>query len=376
MRSATLLSLFLCMGLMSAAHADAPGPPADAAAITQIKAEEPLASEFSLTAAARYLDAAAIDWKETHACTACHTMFSYMMARQTLGKVLAPPPDVRTFFEDVVDGRADPMPDYSCEDLGASIRIGVAVSLALDDRWSTGKLSPAARRALDAMWAMQRADGGFDWPFRDAPPIKGSEHYAATLAAIAAGMAPDDYALAEPARSGLKSLRRYFDAHAAETLHDEAMLAWAGAYVPSLADEDVRRRSIDRLLAAQRPDGGWSLASLIENPKVKSAPSSTAAALRASPGHGESFLVYAGPDYAYKSSLASDGYATGLAIFVARQCGQPANDARLVRGVAWFKANQRASGRWFTPSQAGHSHNLIANAGTAYAVMALTASPE
>ena len=32
--------------------------------------------------------------------------------------------------------------------------------------------------------------------------------------------------------------------------------------------------------------------------------------------------------------------------------------------------------RWFTPSQAWHTHNLIANAGTAYAVLALHACGE
>ena len=74
--------------------------------------------------------------------------------------------------------------------------------------------------------------------------------------------------------------------------------------------------------------------------------------------------------------LASDGYATGLVIFVARQAELPASDARLQRGIAWLKTHQRESGRWFTPSQAWHTRHLIANAGTAYAVMALAACDE
>ena len=56
--------------------------------------------------------------------------------------------------------------------------------------------------------------------------------------------------------------------------------------------------------------------------------------------------------------------------------GVPANDARIRRGIAWLKSQQRASGRWFTPSQSWHTQNLIANAGTAYAVLALHACGE
>ena len=88
------------------------------------------------------------------------------------------------------------------------------------------------------------------------------------------------------------------------------------------------------------------------------------------------FLVYVGRDKVYRSSLASDGYATGLVIYVLRQAGVPAGDARLRRGVAWLKANQRESGRWFTPSQGWHTQHRIANAGTAFAVLALHACGE
>src|SRR4029077_17214026 len=88
------------------------------------------------------------------------------------------------------------------------------------------------------------------------------------------------------------------------------------------------------------------------------------------------FFTYLGRDAVYKSPATSDGYATGFVIFVARQAGLPANDARLQRGLTWLKNNQRESGRWFTPSQAWHKQHLISNAGTAYAVLALAACGE
>jgi squalene-hopene/tetraprenyl-beta-curcumene cyclase len=219
---------------------------------------------------------------------------------------------------------------------------------------------------------LQRPDGGWEWPFRDTPPIKSREHYAVTMAAIAAGAAPDLYSATSAAEAGLRGIAKYLAATPPETLHEQAMVAWASALTPRLSSDDAKRETVARILAAQRPDGGWSLASLIENP-ASSAPASAdaAAKFRSEPEHGESFLVYAGREAAYKTSLDSDGYATGLAIFVCRQVGVPANDERLSRGVAWLKTHQRASGRWFTPSQSWHSQNLIANAGTAYAVLAL-----
>jgi hypothetical protein len=39
--------------------------------------------------------------------------------------------------------------------------------------------------------------------------------------------------------------------------------------------------------------------------------------------------------------------------------------------IAWLKANQRASGRWFTRSLKKDSRHFITHAGTAFAVMAL-----
>ncbi len=342
----------------------------------EISADEPLIKEFSLPAAAKYLDAAALSWQKKHQCTSCHTMFSYMMARPALTAIARPMPEVRQFFEEIASGQRDPMPNYQCDDVQASVAIGLAASLALNDRLARRMLGDLTRQSLDKMWGLQRADGGWTWPFRDTPPIKGREHYGVTLAAIAAGMAPEDYAKTDAAQKGLALVRKYLEKNPPETLHEEAMLLWASSYVPDLAMAQQREGWLKNLLAAQRPDGGWSLASFVENPLAPPTASAEAAArLRSEPGYGIDFLVCAGRDAAYKSSLASDGYATGLAVLVARQAGERYNYA-LQRGIEWLKANQRVSGRWFTPSQSWHTQNLIANAGTAYAVLALHACGE
>ena len=72
----------------------------------------------------------------------------------------------------------------------------------------------------------------------------------------------------------------------------------------------------------------------------------------------------------------SDGYGTGLVIVIARDLGVGADDARLRRGIDWLRANQRESGKWFTRSPVNDAGNLISNAGSAFAILALQACGE
>ena len=66
----------------------------------------------------------------------------------------------------------------------------------------------------------------------------------------------------------------------------------------------------------------------------------------------------------------SDGYATGLVVFVLRQAGVPATDPAMKRGVAWLLSHQRTSGRWFTRSVNNDKAHYITHAGTAFAILA------
>ena len=154
------------------------------------------------------------------------------------------------------------------------------------------------------------------------------------------------------------------------------MLLWAGLYVEDLLTPKEKEQTLSELKAAQRSDGGWSLASLVDNRNDPRRQTEAGRQARAEKGHGQEFLVYVGRDKVYRSSLASDGYATGLVMYVLRQAGVPAGDLRLRRGVAWLKGHQRESGRWFTPSQGWHTQHRIANAGTAFAILALHACGE
>jgi squalene-hopene/tetraprenyl-beta-curcumene cyclase len=226
------------------------------------------------------------------------------------------------------------------------------------------------------MWTLQRDDGSWEWPFRDTPPIKSDEHYGVVLAALGTGAAPEGYASSEAGRRGLEGIRRYLSAHPPTSLHQQAMLLWASTLIDDLAPSEGRASTVAALRAAQRTDGGWSLASLTENPSDPERQSDDGRVARELAGHGREFLVYVGREKTYQSSLESDGYATGFSLFILRQAGVSADDPAIRRGVEWIKGHQRASGRWFTPSQSWHTQHYISNAGNAYVIMALEACGE
>lgn len=375
MRLPTVSLLAAAMFAASPAIAGEPLTLGNAEAPPTLAADEPLAREFSLELAARSLDTTALHWQKTRKCAACHTLPPYLMARPHLASMAPEPPEVRRFFETIVEQHLEGEPALPKDGLTAVI-IQTAAALAFHDRATTGKLHSLTRQQLDHMWKLQREDGSWEWPFRDTPPIKSDEHYGAVLAALAASAAPENYAASDAARDGLAKVRKFLASNPPSSLHQRAMLLWASAHLTDLLTAKEKSQTVQDLIAAQRPDGGWSLASLTENPGDPSRQTEEGKVARAAEGHGSAFLVYVGREKVYKSSLASDGYATGFSLYVLRQVEVPANDPVIRRGVTWLKQHQRESGRWFTPSQSWHAQHYISNAGSAYAVLALQACGE
>ncbi|MBC7855055.1 MAG: squalene--hopene cyclase [Pirellulaceae bacterium] len=338
-------------------------------------ADEPFAGKFSLELAAQSLDATSLHWQKTRKCAACHTLPPYLMARPHLSPVAPELPEVRRFFETIVEQGLEGEPALPKDGLTA-VFIQTAAALAFHDRATTGKLHPRTRQQLDRIWTLQREDGGWEWPFRDTPPIKSDEHYGVVFAALAASAAPESYLDSDPARKGLVGIRKYLAAHPPRSLHQKGMLLWAESQIEGFITAEFKAQAVQEITASQRPDGGWSLASLTENPTDPDRQTEEGRQARATDGHGRDFLVYVGREKVYKSSLASDGYATGFSLFVLRKVGVPADDPGIRRGITWLKEHQRASGRWFTPSQSWHTQHYISNAGTAYAILALHACGE
>lgn len=303
--------------------------------------DEPLAAALSLDSARRFLDSASLNWQKEQQCFTCHTNYAYLYARPALGATDTAHQQVRAFAEDLVAKRWPAEgPRWDAE------VVATAAALAFNDAATTGKLHPLTRTALDRMWTVQKEHGGWDWIKCDWPPLESDDHYGATLAAIAVGVAPAGYAETPAAQQGLARLRDYLAKNPPSTLHHRGMLLWAGSYLPELQTAEEKTATIAALRALQRPDGGWALASLGDWRRADGSPQDTE---------------------------TSDGYGTGFVIYVLRRAGVPADDPALARGVDWLKTHQRQSGRWYTRSLHQDSAHYLTHAGSAMAVMALAA---
>jgi squalene-hopene/tetraprenyl-beta-curcumene cyclase len=310
-----------------------------------IRPDEPLAKSFSAEKAIAYIDAAAVFWTRDRKCVTCHTNLPYLLARPAIKGESAAMAEVRKFVENRVtelDGEEKGEPMYWETDV-----VLTAVTLAIHDARTTGKLQPQTRRALDRIWTLQQPDGAWNWNKCQWPPLEHDDYYGAVYAALGVGMAPDGYAKTDKAKAGLEKLRRYFKNTSPPDPHHKAMLLWASMYVDGLMTDEQRARTVKDLLTLQQDDGGWSLPSLGKWGRRDGTPNDPKA--------------------------PSDGYATGFIIYVLRQANVQVKDAALQRGVAWLKANQRESGRWFTRSLNTDRAHYISNAGSCFAVLALQA---
>jgi squalene-hopene/tetraprenyl-beta-curcumene cyclase len=368
--------------------------------------KEPVAAKVSLARSAQYLDNMAAFWMQRKkapelvwqpspsayiapggptghfvpnwrgsltSCGHCHANFSYLMVRPLLAKEFprSQMNETRRFLEQRI-AKADGLKreqvgktffDAEKGHVGYSALeyVSIATALAFHDGQTTGKLQPSTRRALTRMWAMQGSSG---WDEADHcasmafPIVEFDPYYGATLAALATGIAPEDYARTEEARAGLARLRKFFKANPAPGPHHKAMLLWASQRTEGLMTSAERAATIKELLKLQREDGGWSTAALKFTRDYRP-------------------WRFTDP--------ASDGYGTAFVVYVLRQAGVPAARPEIVRGVSWLKTHQRVSGTWFTAHKLGAEEPegglgtrglSVTNLATAFAVMALKACEE
>ncbi len=303
------------------------------------RADEPLRGEYSFDAAVTFLDNAAKTWQTDHKCFACHSNYTFLETRPLVSWKTPVHDELRAKLEEL---GANP------RKVGFRVMEGVMVAcvLAQNDALSTGRLHPITRQALDYMWTLQSADGGFDWLKSDQPPSEVDDHFGATMAVIGVGMAPGAYAETPAALTGLNKLRRYLKDNPPVNLHQRAMLLLGSLHVDGIMSEAERQAVIDDLFAIQKPNGGWGIVSLGNWQRHDGKPDDTE---------------------------CSDGYGTGFTMYVLRQAGVPADDPRIQAGIVWLKSNQRISGRWFTRSQWEDSRHYLSRLGTSYAIRALVA---
>jgi len=356
------------------------------AALPQAAAGDPVG--WNPKAAAAYLDQRQDWWQKWPPaardrgtfCVSCHTAATYALARPALRGALgeAGPgateralqenvtrrvtmwKDVEPFYPDQTRG----LPKTS-ESRGTEAILNALILSGRDAR--SGSLTDDTRRAFDNLWALQftKGDlaGGWAWlNFHYEPwEAEGSAYYGASLAAIAAGIAPGGYAASPEVQDRMKLLRDYLTRSAEKQhLFNRVTLLWASTTWASGTGEagggailtpDQQRAIVDDLLRLQQDDGGWSMASLASWKRQDNTP----------------------------LDVRSDGYATGLAAYVLQAAGDPRAKANVARALAWLVKNQDpATGVWFATSlnkqrdPASDAGRFMNDAATAYAVLALT----
>jgi squalene-hopene/tetraprenyl-beta-curcumene cyclase len=307
-------------------------------------------------------------------CVSCHTALPYALARpwlRTASAAQVPAVDERRLADDVTQRVrlwSQTQPYYTDQKSGlnksAQSRGTEAVlnALLLACAEARGdQMGGDARAALESMWKEQKISGNdagaWSWlNFELAPwEVASAQYYGAAMAAMAAGTAPGDYQTLPGIQDNMRLLRGYLEQHyAVQSLHNRLELLWASTRLRGLVAANRRASIIEQAVQAQNPDGGWSTSGLI-------APSSE-------PG--------------LQRDPASDGYATGLVVLVMEQAGVSMEDTALQRGLNWLDHHQNPEGFWAATSlnkpralstPAGW---FMRDAATAYAVMALSESPQ
>jgi squalene-hopene/tetraprenyl-beta-curcumene cyclase len=352
----------MCLGLLVAGSlpaADQPQYELGDVKIPAASADEAKLGSVSVELAAQYLEHGARSWSAGRKCISCHTNGIYMTIRPALSSTLGPPPeDTRRFFLKTLATLREEDREALTRSTRPAQVIYLAAGLAEWDAHVTQTLSPETEQALELMFSIQTDQG--TWGTLDCwPPYESDAFHEATVAAMAIGTAPGWLGrLTDPAHEQLTvkvdKLRTYLRTTPPPHDYGRTLLLWASTRWTGLLEPSQQRELRDLLAKHQQSDGGWSI-------RTFAAPEAWGRGNRAEKLRAE-------PDFA---SPASDGHMTGLALIVLRASGTPADDPQIQRGVAWLKANQRASGRWWTRSLNTDAWHFITYSGTAFPLLAL-----
>lgn len=366
----------LLLWITGCSHSNAPAP----------------TKSWNPNAAAAYLDQREgwwADWPgaardhETF-CISCHTALPYALSRPRLRKVLAEE-QLTANEQKLLDSvkkrvrlwnQIDPYYDrkygpYKAAESRGTEAILNAVILANYDA-QHGRLSAETLAAFDHMWSRQQTagEGKGSWPwlaFGHVEPweTEDSRFYGASLAAIAVGIAPQNYRSAPDIQNNLGFLRAYLSrAQSSQSTINRVALLWASTKLPGLLRPEGRKAIIDEVLSQQQKDGGWRLAEVSWVWRGWSL---------------SSLRMWLRPDGTW-AERGSDGYATGLIALTLQEAGLPPDNPQLQRALSWLARNQEEQGSWHSSSlnkkRAPYSNigRFMSDAATAYAVLALSDS--
>jgi hypothetical protein len=350
-------------------------------------------ASWSAGSAANYLDQREVWWQSwppaqidhKTVCISCHTVVPYAMIRTDLGRQLReaaqPEPEklmmasvekrvtnwgkMTPFYSDAVNG-----PGKTAESHATEAVLNAVILISYDIQ--TGQLRQVTRMAIDEAWALQEKSGvdagGWKWQNFQLAPWESTEspYQGAALFLLEIEMAPDGYAGEPQAQENLTLLKQYLRRqYAAQPFVNKLHILWLSAKVPDILSPADKSNLLQTIQREQRPDGGWSLASL--DPR--------------SATEGDRWRRLSAEIKEMVKSDPSDGYATGLVVLVLKSLGTDARNASMQRGVEWLKHHQENDGSWWAQSLNGKSDpqsdvgRFMRDAATAYAVMALEDRP-
>jgi len=344
-------------------------------------------------AAASYLNARAvwwIQWKGAERdqrtfCVSCHTSIPYILSQPALQSDLhetEPSANERAIVADVTKRvrlwknlHSYYASYFGQKNLSAESRSTEAilnsVVLASSDS-ETGHLSNDTRSAFNILWSLQLTSGedkgAWLWQQFNLQPWEAtdSRYYGATLAAIAVGIAPDDYRLSPEIQQHVELLREYLlGDYTSQSLLNQTFLLLASAKLPGLLTPSQKKDIVSQLVQKQHSDGGWSLPSLVSSWRGWHLTSLLSLAGRRSDGSPE--------------DKNSDGDATAIVTYAFEQVGVSLKDPHLSHGLAWLRANQDLSdGAWHADSlnlkrdPTSNIGQFMSDEATGYAVLALS----
>jgi squalene-hopene/tetraprenyl-beta-curcumene cyclase len=347
------------------------------------------ASSWDPKAAAAYLDKRQEWWAQWPGaardhntyCVACHTSVAYALARPTLRTALGEQ-RLSTDESKLVDNVTQRVrlwkeigPYYNdegykpTESRGTEAVVNAFILASYDAQ--SGQLSSDTRTAFDNMWALQltAGDKAGAWPWLqfDLEPWEAndSDYYGATLAAVAVGMAPENYRSTSEIRNNLEMLQQYLRRqYATQSTINRVGLLWASTELPGLLEPWQRESIINEILSKQQPDGGWRLSSLVWPWRTSGLSSLVRSWIR---------------EDGTPLEVKSDGYATGFITFVLQEAGVPHENAHLKRAVGWLIRNENTR-QGFWPSYSLNKRRdpssntafFMNDAATAFAVLALS----
>ena len=352
-----------------------------------------VATSWSPKTAAAYLDYRAAWWAEWSGsardhgtfCISCHTALPYALSRPALRAALGeqgPKENEQKLIQNVtkrVKLWKEIGPYYSAsgydqktdESRGTEAVLNALILARRDAEY--GHLGPDTRAAFENMWALQQVKGNNagSWPwlqFNQEPwEANDSGYYGAALAAMAVGIAPEDYATTPEIQDNLKRLREYLTRESAQqSTLNRVFFLWASTKLPGLLGPEQQKAIVKEMLSKQQPDGGWRLASVSWKWSGWTLKSVANMWFRedGTPMEGK-----------------SDGVATSLMVLTLEEAGVPRENAQLKRGLSWLLNNQNAAeGSWPASSVNKRRHvssdtgRFMSDAATAFAVLALTES--